>query len=472
MSFGGTVDEDILYQSIPELARQIRSKATSPVELTRAYVERLQALAPQLYAVVTMTEDLAMEQARQAESEILRGNYRGVLHGIPWGAKDLLATAGIKTQWGSPAYQGQVFDYDATVVRKLHEAGAVLIAKLSLGELASGARWFGGTTRCPWDTMRSSSGSSAGPAAATAAGMVAFSVGSETLGSIISPSAINGVVGLRPTYGRVSRHGAMALGWTMDKIGPICRHVEDCALVLSQIIGRDPQDPASVDAPFDYFGQLSPVWADTTRIGVVMTEFDLPDDEVSRIINSVLGKLEELGFVLEDVELADFPYREVARYTINVEAATTFEPLWKSGRLKDLIDQRRAADWSAARMIPATDYLKLQRVRAEIAQYAKDLLQRYTVLVAPSVPFTARLVDPPASAGTPAPGSTLPRRDTLPLGNLAGLPGVSVPCGFTQSGLPLGIYFVGRPFGEAGILAIAQAYQQATPWHQTHPRFD
>src|SRR5436190_5041378 len=242
----------MLYRPVCELARMIRAKQISPVELTTEYIERAKELDPQLLAFVTFTEDLAMAQARAAERDALRGRLRSPLHGIPWGVKDLFATNGIPTQWGSPAYRGQIFDYDATIVRKLHGAGAVLIGKLASGELASGAQWFGGTTRCPWDPMRSSGGSSAGPAAATAAGLVGFSIGSETLGSIIFPAATNGAVGLRPTYGRVSRYGLMALSWTMDKVGPICRSVEDCALVFESILGPDPLDSSSVAAPFKF----------------------------------------------------------------------------------------------------------------------------------------------------------------------------------------------------------------------------
>src|SRR5437867_4682665 len=246
------MNEGALYKSVAELSRLLRAKHVSPVELAREYIKRAERLDPQLFAVVTFTEELAMSQARAAEAEIMKGRFRSLLHGIPWGAKDLLATRGIPTQWGCPAYQGQVLDYDATVVNRLRDAGAVLIAKLALGELASGSRWFGGTTRCPWDPMRSSSGSSAGPGSATAAGAVGFSVGTETLGSIISPAATNGVVGLRPTFGRVSRYGAMTLGWTMDKIGPICRTVEDCAIVFNAISGADRLDPTALDAPFHF----------------------------------------------------------------------------------------------------------------------------------------------------------------------------------------------------------------------------
>src|SRR5438067_533789 len=307
----------------------IRAKQVSPVELTAEYIKRAQKLDPQLFAFVTFTEDLAMAQARTAESEAMKGRVRSPLHGIPWGVKDLFATRAIPTQWGSPAYKGQVFDYDATVVRKLRDARAVLIGKLASGELASGARWFGGTTRCPWDPMRSSGGSSAGPGCATAAALVGFSVGTETLGSIISPAGLNGVVGLRPTYGRISRYGVMPLSWTMDKVGPICRTVEDCALVFDEIIGSDPLDPTSADAStagalHDRPGArnqfLQPIRG--KRVGVIRDEFNSASDpEVSGIFRDALKSLEWQGLILEDVQLDDYPYQDIARYTMNIEAA-------------------------------------------------------------------------------------------------------------------------------------------------------
>jgi Asp-tRNA(Asn)/Glu-tRNA(Gln) amidotransferase A subunit family amidase len=393
------------------------------------------------------------------------------LHGIPWGAKDLLATKGIPTQWGCPAYQGQVFDHDATVVGKLRDAGAVLMAKLALGELASGARWFGGTTRCPWDPMRSSSGSSAGPGSATAAGAVGFGIGTETLGSIISPAATNGVVGLRPTYGRVSRHGAMTLSWTMDKIGPMGRTVEDCALVFDEINGTDPLDPTAVDAPFR-FSMHSPIKG--KKIGVLRNEFESANDaEVRKILAGALKGLEGHGLILEEIYLEDFPYQDIARYTINVEAACVFEPLWKSGKIDQLINKQRAMDWSASRLLPAIDYLKMQRVRAEICDYASRVFKNYDALVAPSTAAPAALVEEPAALnGVTAAAATVVNGNggSSAFGNVTGMPAISVPCGFTAGGLPLGMTFLGPAFDEAGILRFAYAYEQANNWHERHPK--
>lgn len=466
------MEPEVLYGSIVDLGGMIRRREISPVELTAAYLERARALDPRLFAVVELTDDLAMEQARAAESEIMRGRYRGPLHGIPWGVKDLFATDGVPTQWGSPAFRGQVFDYDATVVRRLREAGAVLVAKLSTGELAGGAVWFGGTTRCPWDTDRSSSGSSAGPGSATAAGMVGFAVGTETGGSIISPASVNGVVGLRPTYGRVSRHGCMAAGWTRDKPGPLCRYVEDAALVLGQMMGADPEDLSAVDAPFD-FQPRAPVRG--TKVAVLRDEFEMPlEDEVQAVQHAALDVLEDLGVVLEELELADLPYREVSSLIGAVESATVWEPLWNSPLREEFIRKDRGRGWAAARMIPATDFLKAERIRVEIMKYASSIFDEYAAIVTPSWMGPAWPWDMPESGPiSPTRGDPedpdRPRPRISGFSNLVGIPAVSVPCGFTEAGLPLGIQFLGAAFDEAGILRLAHAYERATPWHLRHP---
>jgi len=483
------VTQEFLFRPISELAKMIRAKQISPVELTTQYIERAKKLNPQLLAFVTFTDELAMAQARAAEREAMKGKVRSPLHGIPWGVKDLFATDGIPTQWGSPAYQGQVFDYDATIVRKLRDAGTVLIGKLASGELASGSRWFGGTTRCPWDLTRSSSGSSAGPGSATAAGLVGFSVGTETLGSIISPAAANGVVGLRPTYGRISRYGAMPLSWTMDKVGPLCRTVEDCGLVFDEIMGSDPLDPASVGGPAVgalYEHSLKTRSASSTarslknrpplqgikgkRIGVVRDEFNSASDpEVSAVFRAALKSLEGLGIVLEEVALEDYPYQDVARYTINIEAACVFESLWKNGKIDMMINKQRASDWSAARLLPAIDYLKMQRLRTEICDQASALFKKYAALVVPSTSAPAGLIDVP-NLPTTNPIGVVSGGGSLAFGNIAGLPAISVPCGFTPANLPLGLQFIGAAFDEAGLFRLAHAYEQSNSWHERHPK--
>ena len=471
------MEEAILFSSVSELARMIRSREISPVELTAAYIDRTKRLDTKLLAVVTLTEELAMQQARAAEAEIMNGRYRGPLHGIPWGVKDLFATDGIPTQWGSPAFDGQTFDYDATVVRRLHDAGAVLIAKLATGELAYGAKWFRGTTRCPWDTSRSSSGSSAGPGAATAAGLVGFSIGTETEGSIISPASVNGVVGLRPTYGRVSRYGVMVAGWTMDKPGPMCRYVDDCATVLRHVMGADPLDPTAVDAPFEIPPQAG---IRGKKIGVLRDEFDMPEDpELRQILNAPLEVLESLGLVLEETELRDLPYSEVSRL-VGIEEASYFEPLIKSPRVNELLRKDHINRWAAARMVPAIDYVKAQRIRVEMMQYASELFDRYAALVTPAWMGTAWDADASETSGViyrtrrtdpEDPDSALHPRISL-FSNLVGVPSVSVPCGFTNGGLPMAIQFVGPAFDESGILQLARAYEQATTWHERHPVLD
>ncbi len=449
---------DSLLKPISELSRLLRTKQLSPVELTIHYIERAKKLDPQLLAFVTFTEDLAMAQARAAERELLKGKFRSPLHGIPWGVKDLFATDGIPTQWGSPAYEGQIFNYDAAVVRKVRDAGAILIGKLASGELASGAKWFRGTTRCPWDLSRSSSGSSAGPAAATSAGLVGFSVGTETLGSILSPAATNGVVGLRPTYGRISRQGVMPLSWTMDKVGPICRTVKDCALVFAEIIDDRPG------------GRRPSLQLKGKRIGILRDEFNsVSDPELSVIFRDALKTLASLGLVFEDVQLEDYPYQDIARYTINIEAACSFEHFWKNGKIDLMLNKQRAADWTAARMLPATDYLKMQRLRGEIADYAAGLFKRYAALVAPTSSAPAGPVDLP-NLPVPNPIGIVSTGGSIAFGNLTGLPAISVPCGFTAPNLPLGLQFIGGAFDEAGILGLAHAYEQANTWYKRHPR--
>ena len=452
--------EGAAFWSIRQLAALIRSRQVSSRELTEMYLSRLERYDPQLECIVTLAEDLALAQADEADQEIAAGRLRGPLHGIPWGAKDLFATAGIPTQWGSPAYREQTFDYDAAVVTKLREAGAVLAGKLALGELAAGAEWFGGHTRCPWDTTRSAVGSSAGPAAATAAGMVGFSLGTETAGSIISPSSANGVVGLRPTFGRVSRRGAMPLTWTIDRVGPLCRYVEDCAVVFQEIMGSDPLDLSTVDAafPFDYDSSIR-----GHKIGVVRSQFAGLANETSAMFDAALEVLADQGLVLEETELDPHPYSEVYGSIFLTETAAIFEPLWlKSERYKDMLTPQRAGGWVAGAMAPSMDYLRAQRVRVQIMQHAAQLFEEYAALVAPSLPFPAFPV-----GGFPEQASSF-SFDLGLFGVLAGLPAVSVQCGFVEN-LPMGIQFVGAPYDEAGILRLAYAYEQATPWHERHP---
>src|SRR5687767_2898611 len=369
--------EDLAFATVPQLAELIRTRKLSSTDLTKMYLARLKRYGPKLLCVVTLTEDLALKQAAAADAEIKRGKYRGPLHGIPWGAKDLFATKGIKTTWGAEPYRDQIVDYDSTVVERLSEAGAVLVAKLSMGALAQGARWFAGVTRNPWqpdEAQQGSSGSSAGPGSATAAGLVGFSIGTETLGSIVSPSSRCGVVGLRPTYGRVSRYGAMGLSWTMDKVGPMCRGVEDCAAVLAAIYGPDGKDITVGNVPFNWMPDLP---LDKLRVGYLKTEFDPPanpsaneqqraqGEQRRALYKTALEVLEKAGAKLAPIELPKFSAGSL-RFILSAEAATAFDDITRDGRVNQLSGQS-PNDWPntfrTSRFIPAVEYLRAQRAR-------------------------------------------------------------------------------------------------------------
>ncbi|MBC8402774.1 MAG: amidase, partial [Candidatus Marinimicrobia bacterium] len=358
--------EDLAFFSVQELAELIRSQKITSTELTRMYLERLKKYGSELECVVTLTENLALEQARKMDAELAEGKYRGYLHGIPYGAKDLLAVNGYHTTWGAVPHRDQIFDSDATVVKKLEEAGAVLVAKLTLGALAWGDVWFGGKTRNPWNLEQGSSGSSAGPAAATAAGLVAFSIGSETWGSIVSPSTRCGVTGLRPTYGRISRTGAMALSWSMDKLGPICRNVTDCALVFEAIYGPDGIDQTIIDLPFTYNPDID---ISKLRIGYLAQDFD-EDYPTRENDQKTLQRLRDLGVELIPITLPDYPIEELA-IILSAEAAAAFDELTRSGKDDQLVRQIKNAwpnEFRVSRFIPAVEYIQANRVRYLLIQ--------------------------------------------------------------------------------------------------------
>ncbi|CAN5705280.1 amidase [soil metagenome] len=449
--------EDLAFAPVTELAALIRSRRITSTQLTEMYLTRIRRLDPLVRSVITLTEDRARSQARAADAEIARGNYRGSLHGIPWGAKDLLAVRGYKTTWGAGPYRDQVIDEDATVVQRLDAAGAVLVAKLSLGELAQGDVWFDAMTRNPWKLDQGSSGSSAGPAAATAAGLVGFSIGSETLGSISSPSTRCGVTGLRPTYGRVPKTGAMALSWTMDKLGPICRSVEDCALVLEAISGPDGMD-AGATAPA--FVSNSDLRLLDVRIGYFNAAFDVPEKDpadASRTLHgtksfddTALDVLRGLGVQLRPVEMPELPY-DAMRIILTAEAAAAFDSLTRSNRDSELVQQTRN-DWAntfrVARFIPAVDYINANRLRARAITAWDRLFDSVDVIVTPtSVAGPSQLVAT----------------------NLTGHPAVIAPNGFRSDGTPVSLTFLGSLFGEARLLRVAGAYQAATAFHLRRP---
>ncbi len=443
--------ESLAFWPISQLARLLHSRQLSSFELTEMHLGRLQRFGPQLECVVTLTEALALEQARRADAELARGIWRGPLHGIPWGAKDLLATKGYPTTWGATPWREQSLDVDATVVQRLEEAGAVLVAKLTLGALANGDVWFGGMTRNPWSLDEGSSGSSAGSASATVAGLVGFSLGSETLGSIVSPSARCGATGLRPTFGRVSRHGAMTLSWSMDKLGPICRTVEDCALVLTAIYGPDGHDPTVTDEPFTWQPQRG---LESLRIGYVPAAFAPEaaaqgDDESARENNiNVLATLRALGAHLQPVSLPPDDL-EAMSVVYLAEAAAAFDEMTRM----NIDDQLRRQDeeaWPnqlrAARLIPAVEYIQANRYRMLLMQQMDALMREIDVLVTPCF------------AG-----------NVLPLTNLTGHPALALPNGFSAAGTPTSISFIGGLNREADLLGVAQAFQDATDFHRQRP---
>lgn len=437
--------DDLAFYSVGELAALIKSRQITSEKLTRFYLDRLRKFGPKLECVVTLTEELALAQARRADKEIAAGKYRGPLHGIPYGAKDLLAVKGIPTTWGAAPYTNQMFDFDATVIGRLEAAGAVLVAKTTLGELAMGETWFGGRTRNPWNLEQGSSGSSAGSAAGTAAGLFAFGIGSETYGSIVSPCDRVGVTGLRPTYGRVSRVGAMALSWSMDKLGPICRTVEDCALVFNAIRGPDGVDQTLYDAPFNYDARLN---VKRLRVGFLKTDFEKEQDERKAHDHATLQQLRELGVELIPVELPKYPLGNIS-FLLSTEGAAAFDELTLSGQ-DDWLKQQSAGSWPNTfrkkRFIPAVEFLRAQRIRWLLIQDTAKVFANVDVIVAPS------------QSGS-----------SLLLGNLTGHPCVVVPNGFSKGGTPTSICFLGKLFGEAELLAVAKRYQDATEFHRKHP---
>ncbi len=441
--------EDVAFWPVTKLSELIRSRQVSSVDLTTMYLDRLKRHGPALECVVTLTEELAMEQARRADEELAAGRYRSPLHGIPWGAKDLLAVRGYRTTWGAKPFEDQVIDEDATVVRRLEEAGAVLVAKLTLGALAMGDVWFGGRTRNPWKLEQGSSGSSAGPAASTVAGLLGFTIGSETLGSIVSPATRCGATGLRPTFGRVSRFGAMALSWSMDKLGPLCRGVEDCALVLNAIHGADGKDPTARDVPFNWdagrpISQL--------RVGYLKSGFDNEESRSHDFDVGALRVVRSLGIEPIPIELPDGYPLGAMRTILSAEAAAAFDELTRSGR-DDLLVRQGSGAWPnsfrRARMVPAVEFIQANRVRTMIMGAMESALEGIDVFVTPSYAGNVLLIT-----------------------NLTGHPTVVLPSGFNEEGSPQSVSFIGKLWGDAEALRLAKAYQDATEHHlKTPPLF-
>ena len=439
--------EKCAFMTIPQLAYLIRTKQVSSEELTRMYLDRLKRYQNDLQCVVTLTEELAIEQARKADLEISNGKYLGLLHGIPWGAKDLLSVPNYKTTWGAVPFKDQIIDEKGTVVKKLEEAGAVLVAKLTLGALAWGDVWFGGKTKNPWNLEQGSSGSSAGPGSATSAGLVGFSIGSETWGSIVSPSTRNGVTGLRPSFGTVSRSGAMALSWTMDKLGPMTRSVEGAAIVFETIRGKDNIDRTVKDIQFKY-----PKVEDLKklRIGYIASAFN--DSVVSENDKASFEIIQSLGLNLIPIELPNFPTGSLS-FILQAEAAAAFDELTRTNQ-DDLMVRQIKNAWPnvfrEARFIPAVEYINANRARSLLNQEMANLMEKVDVYLIPSY-----------------------YGDNLLRTNLTGHPCVVVPNGFNDKGSPTSISFIGNLYHDGNVLAVAKAFQEASDWHKKYPpKFD
>jgi Asp-tRNA(Asn)/Glu-tRNA(Gln) amidotransferase A subunit family amidase len=497
--------EDVAFWPVRHLAELIRTKQVTSTELTEMYLTRLHRYNPKLNNVVTFLDDVAHTQAKQADAEIAAGKYKGPLHGIPWGAKDIISVKGYKTTWGSPAFKEQVFDYDASVVEMLREAGAVLIAKLATGELASGDQWFGGRTNSPWDPSQGSSGSSAGPSSATAAGCVGFGIGTETSGSILSPSARCGLAGLRPTFGRISRYGVMALSWTQDRLGPICRYAEDCAIVMQAIAKPDGRDMSVSDIPFNWNAQLD---IRKLRVGYIKESFDeLTDSVVKENAQKLLDTMRSVG-VTTFIPMT-IPVSQTNVSGLGVESAVFFDEMTRNGKMTG----SRRGTRPTARLVPAVEYLQSQRLRMmmmmELAAATANV-DVYIVASNASAGGGGRgrggdPADPSADPTTAAAGAGAagaaggrgergagergagergggrgrgtggPARPPGPaqrhstMANLACYPAINVPNGFSTAGTPTNVTFFARPFGEAELLALAKAYQDAAGFHLRKP---
>jgi Asp-tRNA(Asn)/Glu-tRNA(Gln) amidotransferase A subunit family amidase len=437
---------DLAFYTIPQLASLIKNRKISSVELTRFFLDRLKKWGDTLECVITLTEEIALTQAKAADDEIKKGQYRGPLHGIPYGLKDLFAVKGTKTTWGTTPYKDQVIDEDAFVYQQLKNAGAVLCAKLSLGSLAFDNRWFGGFTRNPWNLPQGSSGSSAGSAAATSAGLLPFAIGTETWGSIVSPSTRCGVTGLRPTFGSVSRFGGMVLCWSLDKIGPITRTAEDAAIVFSVINGTDGKDAGAINHAFNYTGKAD--WK-KLRIAYAENYFRRLNKEAPEW--KVLDVYRELGAELMPVQFPDsaiYPF-QIMSLVIGAEGAAAFDELTRTNR-DDLIERQDKNFWPnifrAARTIPAVEYINANRYRAVMSEQLNEFMKNYDVVIVPTF------------AG-----------NQTAITNLSGHPVVCMPMGFNQRGLPVSITLIGNLYDEATILAAAKAFQDKTDHHRKHP---
>jgi aspartyl-tRNA(Asn)/glutamyl-tRNA(Gln) amidotransferase subunit A len=461
------ISDDVLDKPVEELSALLRARRISPVELTRAYLARIEALDPVLHAFASVTADLALQQAREAEREITAGKVRGPLHGVPYGAKDLVDTKGIRTTWGAKPYADRIPDDDAAVVRRLRAAGAILLGKLAMIELAGGLGYstpdssLTGAARNPWSLDRWTCGSSSGAGAAVAAALVPFAIGSETWGSIICPSSFCGVSGLRPTFGRVSRAGAMALSWSLDKLGPMARSAADCEAVLRAIEGHDPDDPYSADEPP---GPASdPATARRLRVAYLKPDFEKGGNRsVGAAFERALADLEKGGVKAEEAKLPDLPFDSATTVILTAEAATAYEELERSGSARALVNPDATLSFVVARAVRGADVVKAQRIRTVCQRAMAAFFGRYDVLLFPGELNTALPADKDFSETSwPDLGGAA--------GNLCGLPAIAVPCGFGDDGLPVSLTAMSGAFEEARAISIARHFQRITSWHRARP---
>lgn len=464
--------EDVFFLPLTDLAARIKSKKLSPVELTEGYLDRIKRFNDRFNAYQTVTADLALEQAREAEKQIAAGKYRGPLHGVPYGAKDLFATKGIPTSWGARPLKGQVFDDDATVVRRLREAGAVLLGKTAMVEFAGclGYRYanasISGPGRNPWDPKRWTGGSSSGSGAAVAAGLAGFAIGTETWGSILCPSAFCGLTGFRPTYGLVSRYGGMVGAYTFDKVGPLARTASDCRAILQAIAGPDPLDPTTASDE----ALLAPrIGKPLRQLHAALVPLDFKETgepEVKAAFDAAVDELRRAGLSLEETKLPDYPASEVAGLLITVEALAAFEPFFKDGRVKQTVDELAWRQMEIGAAITGADAMKAVRMRAELQQKTAELFDRYDVIVTPNFKSVASLVDDDLN-------KALPYGDPVgAIGNACGLPAIALPCGFGKGHMPVGFQIVGAPFEEATLLDLGDVYQARTAHHRSRPAIE
>jgi aspartyl-tRNA(Asn)/glutamyl-tRNA(Gln) amidotransferase subunit A len=463
------LSDDILYLSVSELAPRIRARKISPVALTESYLARSEKLNSQLNAYATLTRDLAIAQAHTAEKEIAAGHYRGPLHGIPYAAKDLLAAKGYPTTWGARPFANQTFDFDATVVERLNHAGAILIGKAAMIELAGGMGYrfasasLTGPAKNPWNEGCWTCGSSSGSGAIVSGALAAFAIGTETWGSIICPSGFCGISGLRPTFGRVSRYGAMALAYSLDKIGPMARKADDCGLVLAAIAGHDARDHSSLSEEDAKFSYPSGAAAQHLRIGRLTNPWKKCDPEIAQAADDALEAMKKRVAGIEDAQLPTGPFDDAAGMIINVEGAAAFRELIDSGKVADLADPLGQISGYVNEQLLADDYMRAQQVRAICQDEVNALLDKFDVLTAPTLPVAASALDMNLEKGLSFPDPV------GAIGNMCGLPAISVPCGFTSQKLPIGIQFVARCGNERAVLAAANLFQELTDWHTKHP---